>query len=219
MLTQYDMDCPADTALSLLTLKRTHTWLEHLVTGDEKWISYSNIQPRAQWVDKGTDAEDVPKPNVHAKKVVLCIWWSVHGVKYWELLDEGCTVTADVYVEQLKNLKSNLETARPQQLEVYFHHDNARPHIAKTTKAELTKFGWNILPHPPYSPDLAPSDYHLFSCLQRHLDGQDFQTRDDIKKALEQFFKEQSPAFWSKGIYDLPKRWQKTIDANGAYFK
>ncbi|KAK6753878.1 hypothetical protein RB195_013083 [Necator americanus] len=59
----------------------------------------------------------------------------------------------------------------------------------------------------------------LFSYLQRHLDGQDFQTRDDIKKALEQFFKEQSPAFWSKGIYDLPKRWQKTIDANEAYFK
>ncbi|KAK6753879.1 hypothetical protein RB195_013082 [Necator americanus] len=49
--------------------------------------------------------------------------------------------------------------------------------------------------------------------------SKDFQTRDDIKKALEQFFKEQSPAFWSKGIYDLPKRWQKTIDANEAYFK
>ncbi|KAK6749630.1 hypothetical protein RB195_001937 [Necator americanus] len=85
-LTQYEMECRADTALSLLTLKRTHAWLEHLVTGDEKWISYSNIHRRAQWVDKGTDAEDVPKLNVHAKNAMLCIWWSVHDVEYWELL-------------------------------------------------------------------------------------------------------------------------------------
>ncbi|KAK6755097.1 hypothetical protein RB195_013839 [Necator americanus] len=73
VLTQYNMDSRADTALSLLTLKRTHTWLEHIATGDEKWIFYSNIYLRVQWVDKGTDAEDVPKPNVHAKKVMLCI--------------------------------------------------------------------------------------------------------------------------------------------------
>ncbi|KAK6725990.1 hypothetical protein RB195_004358 [Necator americanus] len=90
-----------------------------------------------------------------------------------------------------------------------FKHDNARSNIARMSKAKLMKFGWTILPHPPYSPDLAPSYYHLFSYLQRHLGGQDFQTRDDIKKTLEQCFKEKSPAFWSKGIYDLPKRWQK----------
>ncbi|KAK6765130.1 hypothetical protein RB195_025173 [Necator americanus] len=137
---------------------------------------------------------------------MLCIWWSVHGVEYWEVLDQGYTVTADVYIEQLKNLKINLESAHTQQREVYFQHDNAWSSIARTTKAKLMKCGWTILPHPPYSPDLAHSYYHLFSYLQRHLDGQEFQTRDDIEKALEQFFREQSPAFWSKGIYAVPKR-------------
>ncbi|KAK6729276.1 hypothetical protein RB195_006368 [Necator americanus] len=136
------MDCSADTALSLLTLKRTHTWLGHITTGDEKWISYSNIHRRTQWVDKGTYAEDAPKLNVHAKKVMLCIWWNKHGVKYWELLPQGCTVTADVYTEQLNNLKTNLEKTCPQQREVYFQHDNARPHIARTTKAtDETRLG------------------------------------------------------------------------------
>ncbi|KAK6743043.1 hypothetical protein RB195_010357 [Necator americanus] len=203
------MDCCADTALSLLTLKRTHTWLGYIATGDEKWISYSNIHWRGQWVEKGTDAEDFTKLN--AKKVMLCI-----GGAYTESSTGSCSLRdvqtcADVYVEQLRNLKTNLENARPQQRKVYFQHDNARPHIARTTKAKLMKFD--------DVGDRKRWDYHLFSCLQRHLDGQDFQTRNDIKKALEQFFKEQSPAFWSKGIYDLPKRWQKTIDANGAYFK
>ncbi|KAK6756588.1 hypothetical protein RB195_014794 [Necator americanus] len=64
-LTRYEMDCRADTALFLLTLKRTQPWLEYLVTRDEKWIS--NIHRRAQWADKGTDAEDVSKLNVHEK--------------------------------------------------------------------------------------------------------------------------------------------------------
>ncbi|KIH59405.1 hypothetical protein ANCDUO_10365 [Ancylostoma duodenale] len=80
------------------------------------------------------------------------------------------------------------------------------------------KIDWTILPHPPYPPDLAPSGHNLLSHLQHHLDGKDFQTRDDIKSALKQFFKGQSPAFWSKAIHDLPKCWQKTVDANGAYF-
>ncbi|KIH51413.1 hypothetical protein ANCDUO_18502 [Ancylostoma duodenale] len=42
---------------------------------------------------------------------MLCIWWSVNGQEYWELLAEGSTVTADVYTEQLRNLKANFENA------------------------------------------------------------------------------------------------------------
>ncbi|EPB73446.1 hypothetical protein ANCCEY_07468 [Ancylostoma ceylanicum] len=85
--------------------------------------------------------------------------------------------------------------------------------------AELMKFGCTILPLPPYSSYLDYSDYHLFPHLQRHLFGLKFQIRDDIEKALEQFFKKQSTAFWSWGTYDLAKRWQKTSDAFGACLK
>ncbi|EYC29947.1 hypothetical protein Y032_0005g2353 [Ancylostoma ceylanicum] len=81
------------------------------------------------------------------------------------------------------------------------------------------KFGCTISPHPPYFSNLAYSDYHLFPHLQRHLLGQKFQIRDNIEKALENFFKKRSPAFWSRGTRDLPKRWQKTSDAFGACLK
>ncbi|EPB65119.1 hypothetical protein ANCCEY_15818 [Ancylostoma ceylanicum] len=66
---------------------------------------------------------------------------------------------------------------------------------------------------------MAYSDYHLFPRLQRHLSGQKFQIRDDIEKALEHFSKKRFPAFWSRGSYDLPKRWQKTSYAFGVCLK
>ncbi|EYC18879.1 hypothetical protein Y032_0026g1422 [Ancylostoma ceylanicum] len=213
------MDRCADMSPSVHTLKRTHTWLEYSFTKDEKWISYSNVYHHACWIDKGAGAGGIPNPNVHARKVMLCIWWSVHSVEYWELLAEGPTVTADVYFERLRNLKANLENARPQQHKVYFYHDSVRPHIARTASAKLMKFGCTILPHPPYSSNLADSDYHLFPHLQRRLVGQKFQIRDDIGKALEHFFKKRSPVFWSRGTYDPPKRWQETSDAFNACLK
>ncbi|EPB68744.1 hypothetical protein ANCCEY_12163 [Ancylostoma ceylanicum] len=150
---------------------------------------------------------------------MLCIWWNVHRVECWELLDEGPTVTADVSFERLRNLKANLENLRPQQHKVFFCHDSVRPHIARTENAELMKFECAIQPLPPYSANLAYSDYHLFPDLQRHFFGQKFQIRDDIEKALKHFFKKRSPAFWSRGTYDLPKRWQKNSDAFGACLK
>jgi hypothetical protein len=42
-------------------------------------------------------------------------------------------------------------------------HDNSQPHIAARTNALIKLFNWEIFDHPPYSLDLTPSDYHLFT--------------------------------------------------------
>jgi hypothetical protein len=52
---------------------------------------------------------------------------------------------------------------------VILQHDNARQHTANMTKATIQELDWEILPHPPYSPDLASSDYHLFRSLSLSL--------------------------------------------------
>jgi histone-lysine N-methyltransferase SETMAR len=51
------------------------------------------------------------------------------------------------------------------------HHDNTRPHTsaATCTRALLEHFNWELFDHPPYSFDLAPSDYHLFTYLKNWL--------------------------------------------------
>ncbi|GFO14980.1 histone-lysine N-methyltransferase SETMAR [Plakobranchus ocellatus] len=65
-------------------------------------------------------------------------------------------------------------------------HDNATPHSANLTVTQqwLQRYVWEILPHPAHSPDLAPSDFHLFGPLKRHLGGMAFETEDDLISEL-----------------------------------
>ena len=88
------------------------------------------------------------------------------GVVYYELLKPGETVNAGRYQQQLIDLidRSLLEK-RPEyqkrQHKVIFLHDNAPSYTAKPVRDTLEVLSWEVLPHAAYSPDLAPSDYHL----------------------------------------------------------
>lgn len=55
-----------------------------------------------------------------------------------------------------------------------FHYDNARLHTSLVTCQKLLELGWDMLLHPPYSPDLTPSEYYLFRSLQNSLDNKTF---------------------------------------------
>ncbi|GFO10758.1 histone-lysine N-methyltransferase SETMAR [Plakobranchus ocellatus] len=67
-------------------------------------------------------------------------------------------------------------------------HDNATLHSANLTQQWLQRYGWEILPHPAHSPDLAPSDFHLFGPLKRHLGGMAFETEDGLISELRNWF-------------------------------
>ncbi|CAK9834550.1 Mariner Mos1 transposase [Anthophora retusa] len=100
---------------------------------------------------------------------------------------------------------------------IVFHHDNARPHTSLVTRTKLLELDWEVMSHPPYSPDLAPSDYHLFRSLQNFLNGKNFNNNDDLKSHLDQFFGDKDRKFYERGIMKLPERWQKVIEQNGRY--
>lgn len=68
-----------------------------------------------------------------------------------------------------------------------------------------------------YSPDLAPSNYHLFRSLKNSLDGKTFDSHDDVKNHLIQFFANKDKKFYERGIMLLPEKWQKVLKQNGQY--
>ena len=163
---------------SLHSRERQAPFLNRLITGDEKWVLYHNVQRRRQWVSAGEPAIPQARRGLHPRKVLLCIWWDILGVVYFELLQPNQTITAEVYCRQLQSLSAALQEKRPSLANrkgVVFHQDNARPHTARITCAKIEELGWEKIPHPPYSPDLAPSDYHLFRSLQNYL------SREELK--------------------------------------
>ena len=66
-------------------------------------------------------------------------------------------------------------------------HDNARPHTARLTLETVEQLGLEVLPHPPYSPDLAPSDYHLFGPMKKMLGDQKFASDTEVQSVVRQW--------------------------------
>jgi hypothetical protein len=81
------------------------------------------------------------------------------------------------------------------------------------------KLKWDVLPHPPYSPDLAPSDYHLFGPMKGFLGGKRFRNNDEVIAAVQSWVHEQPKTFLETGIKKLPERWHKCMAVNRDYIE
>lgn len=204
----------------LLQRNENEPFLKQLITGDETWILYDNVTRKRSWSLPGSVPQTVAKAGLHPKKVLLSVWWDWKGVVYYELLQPGQTINSDKYGDQLDNLKIAIAEKRPElhnRRGVVFHHDNARPHTSLAVRNKLVEFNWNVLPQPPYSPDIAPSDYHLFLSLKNSLRGRQFNSLLDLKTYLDEFFSSRPPAFYKNAIMSLPDRWRKVVEQNGTY--
>ena len=125
---------PSRLCMELLTSHCNNEWLCTLITRDEKWIIYVNHTRKRQWLGGRQTGIAAPKNRLHSKKIMLTVWWGIRGVIYQELLLTGTTVTADIYCQQLDRVAEKLQGKQDR---VYFLHDNARPHIAKSSHEKL----------------------------------------------------------------------------------
>ena len=81
----------------------------------------------------------------------------------------------------------------------------------------MTKFGWTVLSHVPYSPDLAPSDFRLFGALKEIFRGQHFVDNNVVIDAVKNWTATVGREFYQRGIQALVHRWKKCIEKGGDY--
>ncbi len=170
----------------------------------------------------------MPRKDFRVRKTMVTVFWDIHGVVYHEYLPQGQTITAASYCNVLDKVQDAIKDKRPWLLEggckVILQQDNAGPHTARLTKAKIRELGWEVLPHPPYSPDLAPSDFHLFLAMANAQQGTKFANDEAAKRhtdnflQLKEFDGDGEENFYRRGIWKLPVRWQQCINANGEYF-
>jgi histone-lysine N-methyltransferase SETMAR len=96
-------------------------------------------------------------------------------------------------------------------------HDNARPHTALVSQELLTSFVWDIVTHSPYSPDLAPSDYHFFTKLKEFFGGKRFSNDQEVEIAVKKWLKELAVEVYDTGIQKLVPQLQKCLDLDDDY--
>ncbi|XP_015189841.1 PREDICTED: uncharacterized protein LOC107073667, partial [Polistes dominula] len=94
-------------------------------------------------------------------------------------------------------------------------HENDRPHVAKPVKIYLEILRWEVLPHLPYSPDIAPSDFHLFRSIAHGLADQRFHSYEETKKWVDSWIASKDMSFFQRGIHILSERWEKVVSSDG----
>jgi histone-lysine N-methyltransferase SETMAR len=208
--------------LQLLRRQRQGHFLSRFVTTDESWVCYDGRVRKPQWLSPNEKPDPVPKPDPHGKKRMLSVFWSISGPVYWELLPRNTIVNSDLYCHLLETVNAVLTDERLEGRrhgQVVFHQDNARPHTSNETQDKIRyDLGWDLVSHPPYSPDLAPSDFHLFRSLKNFLRGRRFRFDHEVDFAVEEFFaSKQGTDFFKRGIQKLPIKWRTVVNTHGEY--
>jgi histone-lysine N-methyltransferase SETMAR len=143
------------------------------------------------------------------------IFWDRKGILLVDFMPPGATIKVAAYSDTLTQLQQTIQNKRGMLSHgVCLLHHNAWSHSAHITTALLEEFKWDVLDHLPYDSDLAPSDFHLFLHLKKHLAGKNF-NNDEVQEEVMTWFKGQVADFYDSGIQQLVPRLNKCLDNAG----
>ncbi|GFT63952.1 mariner mos1 transposase [Trichonephila clavipes] len=122
-------------------------------------------------------------------KTMIIVFFDIRGIVHCEFVPQGQTVNLDFYLEVLRRLKRRIARVRADIKDtVKLHHDNATSHTAFIITNFLARSNTPVIPHPLYSPDLAPCDF-FFPRLKREIKGKHWETLENIQHHVTTFLR------------------------------
>ena len=193
-----------------------------IVTRDETWIHHwdpESKQESMHWKHPDSPPPKKFRTQPSAGKIMATIFWDSSGVLLIDYMPHKTTINGPYYAALMDRLRESIKEKRRGKLTkgVLLLHDNAPAHTARVAQAAIRNCGFEQLNHPPYSPDLAPSDFYLFRLLKKELRGRRFRDDNELKSTTEGWLESREENFFLKGIQELEHRWTKCINVGGDY--
>jgi histone-lysine N-methyltransferase SETMAR len=151
----------------------------------------------------------------------LICFFDVNGIVHKEFVPPEQTVNQYFYLDVLKRLRYSVRRKRPELWrsgDWLLHHDNVPAHTALSVRQFLAKSNMVLLPHPPYSPDLAPCDFSLLPWMKKTLKGKRFSGLE-VKEITLTALKSIPCQEFQNCFQPWKERWDKCINSHGEYFE
>jgi histone-lysine N-methyltransferase SETMAR len=157
-------------------------YFHHIITGDESWF-YPKYQHTSQWSISGNEVPQKVNLATGTAKFMLMAVWGVNGFHLLDVMPSQCRFNAQYFREHV--MMPLVQMVFPQKRIWYtprfnVHLDNCPVHFSKVTEHLFIENQLLHVSHPPYSPDLAPSDFWLFGRIKTGFVGRRFAEPDEL---------------------------------------
>ena len=155
-------------------------------------------------------------------KVLLVVFFDWKSIGHHEFVLHGQMVNKQLYQEVLTLLRNAVHRKRPELWEDQtwmLHHNNASAHVSLLIRSYLAKHKTSVVPHPPYSADLAPADFFLFPKFKTTLKGRCFQTTEEIQENSIRKLRAITESAFQEAFQQWKKCWERFIASRGDYFE
>lgn len=195
-------------------------FLSKVITGGERWVYYG-YDPRKHFKTpikpKSKKSGKPPKKG----KSVMIVFFDSQGIVHHEFVPPGETITESFYCDVLRHLCESVKHKRPtlwSSKDWLLHHDIAPAHTSLLVREFLENTSIITVPHPPYSSDLAPSDFFLFPKMKYRMKPF-YESIDDFQAELPKILKTITEEDYEGCFQSWKGRWSRCIDAKGDYFE
>jgi histone-lysine N-methyltransferase SETMAR len=149
-------------------------FLRCFVTGDETWVHHYDPESKQEsmhWKHRSSPPPIKFRVQSSAGKLMATVFWDAEGILLIDYLDRKATINGQYYANLIHRLRGAIKEKRKRKLTdgIWLLHGNAPVNKSKVVATAIRECGLIELDHPPYSPDLAPSDFFLFKNLKHNL--------------------------------------------------
>jgi hypothetical protein len=185
-----------------------------IITGDESWF-YLDYSSDHIWACADDNFPQRVSRQIESDKVMRTVFWSTRGTILVKWMEQGHQFNTTSFINEIINdLVADLRATHtfPDKKWYRLHLDNARPHNSQDLVEYIDRHRLVRVPHPPHSPDLAPSDFYLFGYLKGRLAKCHGTTKEDPSRIVTEILNSISEEELVRVFLDWMRRLEQVIN-------